>query len=105
MNVRCGCGKRMGVSDAMAGKSVRCPDCGEKIFVQEYRLPGAAVDAGGVARPVQSTSKYAAEPGQSFGVQAARFSLYAPLVAFLINACATGNKDRIGLLTVGIINL
>jgi len=34
MNVKCGCGKRMVVSDALAGKSVRCSACGEMIFCQ-----------------------------------------------------------------------
>ena len=105
MNIRCGCGKRMAVSDALAGKSVQCPDCGERIFVQADRSPGAPGSAVASVQGPQSTSKYAAEPGQSFGVQAARFSLYAPIVAIVLNVCATGNKDRIGMVTIGVTNL
>jgi hypothetical protein len=33
MNVTCDCGKRMMVSDALAGKTVRCSGCGESIYV------------------------------------------------------------------------
>jgi hypothetical protein len=33
VKITCDCGKSMMVSDALAGKSVRCPGCGESIFV------------------------------------------------------------------------
>jgi hypothetical protein len=33
VNVRCDCGMRTGVSDALVGKSIRCPQCGENILV------------------------------------------------------------------------
>jgi hypothetical protein len=33
ITVQCGCGKRTGVSDALAGKTVRCPKCGSSVFV------------------------------------------------------------------------
>ena len=42
MNIKCECGKRMAVSDALAGKSVRCPQCGATIFVAPA-APGTAV--------------------------------------------------------------
>lgn len=33
ISVQCGCGKRTSVSDALAGKSIRCPACGDGVFV------------------------------------------------------------------------
>jgi hypothetical protein len=33
ITVRCNCGKMMSVSDALAGKSVRCPKCGNPVAV------------------------------------------------------------------------
>lgn len=33
ITVQCGCGKRTGVSDALAGRVVRCPACGEELVV------------------------------------------------------------------------
>ena len=33
ISVQCSCGKRTAVSDALAGKSIRCPACGEGVFV------------------------------------------------------------------------
>jgi hypothetical protein len=31
--VQCSCGKRMGVSDALAGKTIKCPACGDQLEV------------------------------------------------------------------------
>jgi len=43
---------------------------------------------------------------QSFGQQAARFSLYAPFVALAIGSFAMGNKDQPSVaISLGIINL
>jgi hypothetical protein len=33
INVQCACGKRTAVGDALAGRSIRCPGCGDEIFV------------------------------------------------------------------------
>ena len=33
MNAQCACGKRMVVSDALVGKTVRCPSCGNSVLV------------------------------------------------------------------------
>lgn len=30
---QCACGKRIGVSDALIGKTIKCPQCGEKVVV------------------------------------------------------------------------
>jgi len=68
MNVKCGCGKRMVVSDALAGKSVRCSACGEMVFCQPDRSappakggkPGAAPAKGG--RPGAPAAKGQQEP-------------------------------------------
>src|SRR5271170_7402732 len=43
MTVTCACGKRIGVSDALVGKSIRCPKCGEKVPVNAP-APGGKVD-------------------------------------------------------------
>ncbi|MGD0768119.1 MAG: hypothetical protein ABSB42_07990 [Tepidisphaeraceae bacterium] len=50
INVQCSCGKRMGLSDALAGKMIKCPACGDAIHV-----PAAAGPAAG--------KKPAAKPG------------------------------------------
>jgi hypothetical protein len=39
ITVQCSCGKRVGVADALIGKNIRCPKCGEPIAV---RAPVAA---------------------------------------------------------------
>jgi len=39
----CNCGKRMGVSPALAGKNVRCPKCGASIFVPAVPFPAGPV--------------------------------------------------------------
>jgi hypothetical protein len=44
--VQCGCGKRMGLADATAGKTVKCPACGNSIAVPAGSA-GAAPVAGG----------------------------------------------------------
>jgi ribosomal protein S27E len=46
--VQCGCGKRMGLSETLAGKAVKCPACGERIMVPA----GGAATAPGGRRPV-----------------------------------------------------
>lgn len=33
INVQCSCGKRMGVSDALAGRTIKCPACGDPLEV------------------------------------------------------------------------
>jgi len=33
VNVKCSCGKRTGVSDAMVGRTIRCPQCGDPVLV------------------------------------------------------------------------
>lgn len=33
ITVQCSCGKRMGLSDALAGKTIKCPACGDPIHV------------------------------------------------------------------------
>lgn len=33
INVRCACGRRTAVGDALAGRTIRCPACGDEIFV------------------------------------------------------------------------
>ena len=40
---KCACGKRIGVADALAGRTVRCPACGEGVLV----TPAAAASPGG----------------------------------------------------------
>src|ERR1700728_3732012 len=37
ITVQCGCGKRMGVSEDLAGKTVKCPACGDAIAVPAPR--------------------------------------------------------------------
>jgi hypothetical protein len=39
----CNCGKRMGVSPALAGTNVRCPKCGASIFVPAVPFPAGPV--------------------------------------------------------------
>src|SRR5580658_9715354 len=56
ITVQRGCGKRMGLSETLAGKAVKCPACGEQIAVPAAR---AATGPGG-RRPV--AKKPAASP-------------------------------------------
>ncbi len=44
VKTRCACGKQIGVSDALAGRTVRCPACGNEVLVK-----AAAAPAGGAA--------------------------------------------------------
>jgi DNA-directed RNA polymerase subunit RPC12/RpoP len=44
---QCACGKRIGVSDALVGKTVKCPECGEKVVV-----------GGGGAKPRSSPAQH-----------------------------------------------
>src|SRR5688572_19184773 len=45
-------------------------------------------------------------PKQSFGEQAARFSLYAPFAVLLIGLLTLGNRDQWGVgITIGVINI
>lgn len=41
ITVQCTCGKRVGVSDALAGKTIRCTGCGQGIFVAPSTAPAA----------------------------------------------------------------
>jgi len=41
INVQCSCGKRMGLSDALAGKTIKCPQCGDAIVVAAAAAPAA----------------------------------------------------------------
>jgi hypothetical protein len=52
ITVQCSCGKRTAVSDALAGKSIRCPACGEGVFVAASApAPGRAGAKGKQAGP------------------------------------------------------
>ena len=42
---RCGCGGKIGVGDAMAGRTVRCPKCGEDILVGAAGAPAVSKGA------------------------------------------------------------
>ena len=45
INVQCSCGKRMGLSDALAGKTIKCPACGDAIHVPAVAPSGAGKEA------------------------------------------------------------
>jgi hypothetical protein len=55
ITVQCTCGKRMGVSDALAGKTIRCSACGQGVFV----APGAAPAAPTGKKPGNTAYKNA----------------------------------------------
>lgn len=62
ITVQCGCGKKLTVGDAMAGKTLNCPKCGNPVFVS------AAPQASG-ARPKQSVNpKVTISAGTIIGV-------------------------------------
>jgi DNA-directed RNA polymerase subunit RPC12/RpoP len=43
ISVQCACGKRTAVSDALAGKAIRCPACGDAVVVMAAApAPGRA---------------------------------------------------------------
>lgn len=44
--VQCGCGKRMGLADATAGKTVKCPACGNSIVVPASSAAAAPAKGG-----------------------------------------------------------
>ena len=53
VTVNCTCGKRIGVSDALAGRTVRCPKCGDEVLVKAAAAPagkGAGKGAGPAAK-------------------------------------------------------
>lgn len=60
ISVQCGCGKRTAVSDALAGKAIRCPACGDSV-VAVASAPGPG-RAGGKGQP-QGAKGRAAGPG------------------------------------------
>jgi hypothetical protein len=39
ISVQCSCGKKMGLADALAGKTVRCPSCGASILATAPQAP------------------------------------------------------------------
>ena len=53
ISAQCSCGKRVSVSDALAGKTIRCPACGDPIEV---------VQAAPAAGPSAARRKPAASP-------------------------------------------
>ena len=57
LTVQCACGKRMGVSDALAGRTVRCPKCGESVFVSGAAASPAAAGRKQQAAPALYMSK------------------------------------------------
>lgn len=59
-----------------------------------------------MTRYVPPTNYSKPEPGTPFAEQAAKFSMYAPLAAFLINCCIYSNKERsavMALMWLGIL--
>jgi hypothetical protein len=42
ITVQCSCGKRMGLSDALAGKTIKCPACGDPLTVTGMAAPASA---------------------------------------------------------------
>lgn len=61
ITVQCACGKRTGVSDALAGKTVRCPKCGDPVFV-------AASPQAGKAAGKDATPGFYMSQGQIIGL-------------------------------------
>jgi hypothetical protein len=62
ITVQCSCGKRVGVADALIGKNIRCPKCGEPIAV---RAPAAAPVTGKSAPAKKIKQAAAAMPSVS----------------------------------------
>src|SRR5690242_17188892 len=53
MRITCSCGKKLQVNDALAGKRVKCPGCGQAILAQEDGVQESAKAA--PARPPRPT--------------------------------------------------
>ena len=64
ITVQCGCGKRTAVSDALAGKSIRCPACGEGVFVAASAPGSAGGKSGAGARGKQAGPGFELSGGQ-----------------------------------------
>jgi len=56
INVRCGCGKQIGVADAMEGRFVHCPQCDGDVLVQRQKASSGGKSAAAPQRKSQSTA-------------------------------------------------
>jgi hypothetical protein len=54
MRITCSCGKKLQVNDALAGKRVKCPGCGEAILAREDGVPQSAPAPARPTRPAFS---------------------------------------------------
>lgn len=63
ITVQCSCGKRMGVGDGLAGKSVRCPQCGQSVFVTAA-APAAGKAGAKPASKGEATPSFYISPGK-----------------------------------------
>lgn len=63
--VRCGCGAALSAEERLAGKFVRCPDCGERMQVPGDPVPEEEPDD----RPKKKKKKRAASAGGSVADQ------------------------------------
>jgi hypothetical protein len=79
MNIQCACGKRMGVSDAMAGKTVRCSGCGENVYVAAS--PASAKSAAARGKASEAPGLYIS-PGLIVGVSTLALVVIGAIAAY-----------------------
>jgi len=65
ISVQCSCGKRMSVSDALAGRTIKCPACGDPLPVGASAAPAAGRVA--AKKPAASPAIYVSQ-GKIIGV-------------------------------------
>ena len=86
ITAQCACGKRIGVSDALAGRTVKCPKCGGSVLVAPGGGAAAAKGPAGKAAPAPrkgpATPAVTVSPGLIIGGSLAAVVLAVALLLY-----------------------